>query len=146
MHISDPPNRVVLDVNSSQICDGHTDCTAEVVIGHSYRFTCNASGSHPASRITWLVDTQGRRGVVRSEIVPHSSHSHQDEDKDWDTSSQILLQILPTLNSSSVTCRVLFPDNNTYEEISVKLKLVLYRQGKRVIAEIRLLQKNNRSD
>ncbi|XP_022088340.1 uncharacterized protein LOC110978022 [Acanthaster planci] len=119
-----PSNHVSLDMNSTKYCDSDMDCSADVTIGRHYRFTCNASGSNPASTILWLISTKGHRGVCLTEIPSDWSQSGQDENADWDTSSQINLQILPEDRHSSIVCRVMFPSNKTlFTEIAVKLQV-----------------------
>ena len=56
-----------------------------------------------------------------TEIPADWSQSRQDENRDWETWSQINLQILPEDRHSSVVCRVMFPDDTLYEEIVMKL-------------------------
>ncbi|XP_022082668.1 tyrosine kinase receptor Cad96Ca-like isoform X2 [Acanthaster planci] len=112
-----PPYSVTLDVNSTQACASDTGCSAVVKIGRYYRFTCNASGSNPASNITWLITTKGQRGMEQRKVPADWSQSRQDESMDWDTSSQINLQIPNSI--TRITCRV-FPDD-TFKEISMKL-------------------------
>ncbi|XP_038054301.1 uncharacterized protein LOC119726620 [Patiria miniata] len=101
-------------------------CSADVTVGRYYRFTCNASGSNPASNITWLINTKGRWGTTQREIPADWSRSHQAEtDTDWETSSYINLQILPEDRHGSVACRVMYLDEKTvFREIVMKLQVV----------------------
>ncbi|XP_022088373.1 uncharacterized protein LOC110978043 isoform X2 [Acanthaster planci] len=124
MDEADPPNSVTLDINSTHSCDSETNCSADVTIGHHYRFTCNASGSNPASIIRWSINTTGRWGMEHREIPADRSQSGQDENRDWKTSSQFHLQILPEDHHSSIVCRVMFPDDTTmFTEIVMKLQV-----------------------
>ena len=122
--ISDQPNRVALDVNSTHLCENGTHCSAEVTVGCLYQFTCNASGSNPASNIMWLIKTKNRRGMGETEIPADWSQSRQDENRDWETWSQIKLQILPEDRHSSVVCRVMSPhDAMVFMEIVMKFQV-----------------------
>ncbi|XP_038057167.1 tyrosine-protein kinase transmembrane receptor Ror-like [Patiria miniata] len=120
---SDPPSAVTLHVNTTHSCESDTECSADVTIGSRYRFACNASGSSPASNITWLINTKARSGMGQTEISPDWSQSRQGEtNEDWETSSRIDLQILPEHHQGSIACRATFPDGGTvFREITVKL-------------------------
>ncbi|XP_038061680.1 uncharacterized protein LOC119732289 [Patiria miniata] len=121
-----PPNGVTLDVNSTHSCESDSMCSADVTVGRYYRFTCNASGSNPASNITWLINTKGRWGTTQREIPADRSRCRQAEtDTDWDTSSHINLQILLEDRHGSVACRVMFLDASTvFREIVMTLQVV----------------------
>ncbi|XP_038057626.1 tyrosine kinase receptor Cad96Ca-like [Patiria miniata] len=123
LHVMYPPSAVTLHVNTTHSCESETECSADVTIGSRYRFACNASGSSPASNITWLINTKARSGMGQTEISPDWSQSRQDEtNEDWETSSRIDLQILPEHHQGSITCRAMFPVGGTvFREITVKL-------------------------
>ena len=121
---TDPPILMTLAVNSTQVCESTTDCSADVTIGRHYQFTCNASGSNPASNITWLINIKGRWGMEQREIPADWSQSRLDENRDWETWSQIKLQILPEDRHGSVVCRVMSPDDAmVLKEIVLKLQV-----------------------
>ncbi|XP_038056927.1 fibroblast growth factor receptor 4-like [Patiria miniata] len=125
LNVMYPPSAVTLHVNTTHSCESDTECSADVTIGSRYRFACNASGSNPASNITWLINTKARSGMGQTEISPDWSQSRQDEtNEDWETSSRIDLQILPEHHQGSITCRAMFPDGGTvFREITVKLNV-----------------------
>ncbi|XP_022106395.1 angiopoietin-1 receptor-like isoform X2 [Acanthaster planci] len=118
IEFTDLPNNVTLEVNTTHFCESDKACRADVTIGRTYQFTCNASGSNPASNITWLITMNGPGETEERSIPADWSRSQKHENTSWDTSSQMNLQVFS--HHKKISCRVRLR-GKTAREISMLL-------------------------
>ncbi|XP_071809723.1 fibroblast growth factor receptor 4-like [Asterias amurensis] len=114
LNINYPPETVFMTTESGA-CMG-TTCDMTMVLWGEYNFTCQSLSSSQAYGFRWAITSKDGDVI---DIPDSTQESKSEHDGGWNGVSRVTLRAQANYNGKRLVCHVLYPDNKTYQKLTV---------------------------